>query len=236
MTTTRRPARNADANGRRSPGRPPVPAERIVATALQIIDEEGANALSMRTLAVRLGSSTAMLYRHLADRAELIARVVDRVLAEVKLNTEEFTAMSWHEAYRTAAHALFEAVGRHKNVAPLLVEQVPIGPNAMAHRERCIAVLLDNGFPPHLAALAYTTLARYVLGFAIQLNTPGTAAQLDDAQLSAAFHRLDQSLFPATVAVADSLPVSLEEEFAFGLELLLKGLGQLRGGRKRRKT
>ena len=55
------PARGGAASARRSPGRPPVPLERIVATALQIVDEEGADALSMRTLAQRLGSGTACL-------------------------------------------------------------------------------------------------------------------------------------------------------------------------------
>src|SRR5262249_48193524 len=129
------------------------------------------------------------------------------------------------------------ALSRHRNAAPLLIEQVPIGPNAMAHRELGIAILLDNGFPPHLAARAYATLARYVLGFAIQLNTPNATGQPDDAQLSAAFRSLDRSRFPATVAVADSLPVPLEDEFAFGLELILEGLRKLRDSdRQRRNT
>ena len=212
---------------RRSPGRPPVPLDRIVATALQIVDEEGADALSMRSLAQRLDSGTATLYRHFASRAELVARVVDRMFGEVEWDAE-LTATSWHEACRAVARAVFDTVGRHRNAAPLLIERIPLGPNAMAHRERCLAILLDNGFPPHLAARAYATLARYVLGFAIQLNAPGAPERLDDARLAATFRGLDPSLFPATVTAADSLPVSLEDEFTFGLELILNGLGQLR--------
>jgi AcrR family transcriptional regulator len=180
----------------------------------------------MRNLAERLGSGTAVLYRHFVNRADLIARVADRVLGEIEINAEALATMSWREAYRTVAHALFDAVSRHKNVAPLLVEQVQTGPNAMALRERCIAVLLDSRFPPRVAARAYATLARYVLGFAIQFNASNTGPS-DDAQLSANFRSLDRSVFPATVAVADSLPVPLEDEFAFGLELILKGLGHV---------
>lgn len=237
MTTTRRPARNAEPSVRRSPGRPPVPLERIVATALLIVDEEGADALSMRTLAQRLDSGTATFYRHFASRAELIAHVVDRMFGEVTFNTEQLSAMSWQQAWRTVAHTMFDTLSRHKNVAPLLLELVPLGPNAMTHRERSIAILLDNGFSPHLAARAYATLARYILGFAIQLNAPSITGQSDNAQLSATFRGLDRSLFPATVAVADSLPVPLENEFAFGLELILNGLGQLcDSDRERRNT
>lgn len=75
----------------------------------------------------------------------------------------------------------------------------------------------DNGFTPPLAARAYATLARFVLGFAIQLTSP-TGQQSDDTRLS------------ATVTVADSMPVPPEDEFAFGLKLILNGLDQMREG------
>lgn len=205
-----------------------MPLERIVTTALQIVEEEGADALSMRTLAQRLGSGTATLYRHFDNRAALVAHVVDRMFGAVELNGDELRAMGWQQALRTGAHTMFDALARHRNAARLLVEQVPLGPNAMALRESCVAVLLNSGFPPRTAAHAYATLARYVLGFAIQVNGHGSAGQLDDAQLSAAFQSVDPDRFPATVTVARSLPVPLEEEFSFGLELLLSGLTRLR--------
>jgi len=205
-----------------------VPLERIVATALQIVDEEGADALSMRTLAQRLGSGTATLYRHFDNRAALVAHVVDRMFGVVELNGDELLALGWKQALRTGAHTMFDALARHRNAARLLVEQVPMGPNAMALRESCVAVLLSSGFPPRVAAHAYATLGRYVLGFAAQVDAHGGTGQPDDAQLSAVFKSLDPDLFPATVAVAGSIPVPIEDEFSFGLELLLSGLAGLR--------
>jgi AcrR family transcriptional regulator len=234
--TTRGDVEKAEPWARRSPGRPAVPLDRIVATALQIVDDEGADALSMRSLAQRLESGTATLYRHFANRAALIAQVIDRVFGEVDLNAEEVSAAPWRESCQMVAQAMFDALSRHKRVAPLLVEQVPIGPNAMALREKGIALLLDNGFPAQLAVRSYATLSHYVLGFAIQLNGDGAAGQIDDAQLSAIFRGLDPSEFPATAAVADSMPVPLEDEFAFGLELILEGLSRLRGNRRGRRT
>lgn len=212
---------------RRSRGRPALPVDRIVASALEIIDEAGAGALSMRGLAERLDSGTATLYRHFTDRSDLIAHVVDRVFGEVELDGEDLSSMDWQDACRALAHTTFKALSRHANVAPLLVEQVPMGPNAMRVRESCIAVLLASGFPPSLAARSWATLGRYVVGFATQINGHGASGHLTDLQLSSIFHNLDRSLFPATAAVADSLPVPLEDEFAFGLELILRGLRQL---------
>jgi TetR/AcrR family tetracycline transcriptional repressor len=192
--------------------------------ALQIVDEEGAEALSMRTLAQRLGSGTATLYRHFASRSEVSAQVVDRVFSEVHFSADELAAMGWQRACESFARAMFEVLHRHRNVAPLLIEQAPIGPNALAQREQLLKVMLDNGFTAQHAARSYATVARYVLGFAIQLSDH----EFDDAELSRLFHELDPQRFPATRAVADHLPVPLDEEFALGLELIIDGLAKMR--------
>jgi AcrR family transcriptional regulator len=209
---------------RRTRGRPAIPLDRIVTTALQIVDDEGADALSMRTLAQRLDSGTATLYRHFTGRADLITHVVDLLYGSVEIDAAKLSAMPWQEACKTAAYAMFDVLRQHPNVAPLVGADVLIGPNAMAAREGLIAILLDNGFPPALAARSYATLARYILGFAIQLTSHRD--DLDDAGLSQVFHNLDPRQFPATVKVADNLPVPLEDEFTFGLEMIVDGLTQ----------
>jgi len=180
----------------------------------------------MRTLAQRLESGTATLYRHFTNRAALITHVVDRVFGEVELDPRPLVEMSWDQAARTIAQAMFDTLGKHPKIAPLLIEQTPTGPNAMVLREHCLAVLLDGGLPPDVAARAYATLSRYVLGFAIQL--PGSGNDAERERASAHFHDLPSAEFPATRAVADSLPVPLEDEFAFGLELIVDSLRRLR--------
>lgn len=209
-------------------GRPAIPLDRILDAALRLVDTEGAEALSMRNLAQELESGTATLYRHFSSRASLVTHVVDRVLGEVELDARTLAGMSWDDACQAVARAMFGALGRHRRLAPLLIEQTPIGPNAMALRERCLTVLLDGGFPPRLAARAYATIARHVLGFAIQLAGPGdNAVSAGRERVPAHFHGLSPEEFPATLAVAGSLPVPLEDEFAFGLELIINGLRQL---------
>jgi AcrR family transcriptional regulator len=211
----------------RSRGRPALPLDRILAAAVEVLDEQGAEALSMRSLAQRLQSGTATLYRHFSNRSELVSTVIDHILGEVDLDAHAIAELPWQQACTLFAQHMFHALGRHGNVASLLIEYTPMGPNALANRERCLTILLDNGFPPAVAAHAYATLARYVLGFAIQLSGPAAVNGQQAAELSAAFHRLDPSRYPATVTVADDLPVPLEEEFAFGLQLIVAGLERL---------
>jgi hypothetical protein len=96
----------------------------------------------------------------------------------------------------------------------------------MRLREYCIAALLNDGFPPKLAARSWAMLGHYVVGFAVQAHSVDAGAS--GRRRSSPFQNIDASRFPATARVARSLPVSLEDEFAFGLELILSGLTQLR--------
>jgi AcrR family transcriptional regulator len=202
-----------------------MPPDRIVDAALELVDTQGADALSMRTLAQQLNSGTATLYRHFANRSELVSHVVDRVLGEVQLDAGELAGQSWQRSCESVAHGMFAALNRHPNVARLLLDQTPVGPNAMAIRETCLSMLLDGGFAPELAVRIYATLSRYVLGFGIQISGDPDSHAAHDAE---AFHRVDPSDFPATLSLADALPVPLDVEFSFGLDLLIKGLSHTR--------
>lgn len=208
-------------------GRPPRSLERIVSVALEIIDEIGTDAFSMRLLADRLGSGTATLYRHLAGKDELMFYVVDRILGEVDIDIDADTLSNttWQHATAGGASALYDALKNHPNALPLLVSQVPVGPNALINRERSMAVLLACGFPLDLAARAYTAVAHYVVGFALQQLAPGAPQREDAARLGDFYRALDAETYPATVAAADELTsVPLDEEFRFGLQLVLDGI------------
>jgi AcrR family transcriptional regulator len=202
-----------------------VPVERIIAAATAIVDEDGADALSMRALAQRLDSGTATLYRHFKSRAQLIAQVIDTVLGEADIDAAAAREMPWRKAVESGARTLFAVFRAHPQVARLLTERIPMGPNAMRQREVTIAILLDAGFSPEMAAQAFATVARFVLGFAIQLVEYPTD---DDAELPETWRAQDPQSYPATVTVADHLPVGLEREFGLGLEWILNGLTQHR--------
>lgn len=223
VPTTR--SANASPGRRRSPGRPPLPREDIVGAALAILDEEGPEALSLRGLAQRMGSGTATLYRHFDSRADLLDEVADRILAEILVEPAAVAAASWQESIEALATAMFGVLRKHRNAAPLLARRIPLGPNAMIQRERALALLLAAGFSPALAVSAYTTIARHVLGFALQLTDGTSAEQQDEATaISAYVEAADPERFPATVAVAAAMPVPLEEEFVTGLRLIITGL------------
>jgi AcrR family transcriptional regulator len=208
---------------RRGRGRPPRSIQRIVITAAELVDEVGAGALTMRLLAERLHTSTATLYRHVSGKEELMVLVVDRLLgdeAEPAIPPGDWRAMA-----REASLGFHRALSRHPNLLPLFVMQVPIGPNALALRERILATLVRSGFSERLAARAYTALAHYVIGFAVQQHAPGAPGPADAAALGAYYGGLDPERYPLTVAAADDLTaVPLEDEFLEGLDFILDGI------------
>lgn len=205
-----------------------MPFDKIIATAVRLVDDEGAAALSMRNLAQRLDTGTAVLYRAVSGRAELVGFVVDRVFGEVEFEVD--TTGDWQQTCRVAAQAIFDTLAQHRGIAPLLIEQVPTGPHVLALRERFLAMLLKAGFAPEAASRAYATLARYVIGFAAQLHDP-TIPDPQPTRLTELFRQLDPAEYPATVAVADCLPTQkLEDEFRFGLDLIVDGLAVHRTG------
>jgi hypothetical protein len=153
--------------------------------------------------------------------------VVDRILGEVDidLDADTLSGTTWQHATARGAGAFYEVLKSHPNALPLLVSQVPVGPNALINRERTMAVLLACGFPLDLAARAYTAVAHYVVGFALQQHAPGSPQPQDAARLRDFYRDLDAETYPATVAAADELTsVPLDEEFRFGLQLVLDGI------------
>uniref|UniRef100_UPI003C7C7917 TetR/AcrR family transcriptional regulator n=1 Tax=unclassified Streptomyces TaxID=2593676 RepID=UPI003C7C7917 len=205
---------------RRGRGRPSLDTDQMVATALRLIDEHGVQAFSLRTLADTLGSSTATLYRHFANKDEILALTVDLALGEDHTTPARAPA-GWRDVLNAMAHQLRAVLARHPSLLPTLMDHVPVGPNALAQRERILAALLHHGLPPALAARAFTAVGHYVIGFAVQQR------ESDGPPLADYYGRLDPATHPAIAATAESLTaIGPDDEFAFGLGLLLDGLAQ----------
>jgi TetR/AcrR family tetracycline transcriptional repressor len=201
--------------------------DRVIATALELIDEVGPDDFSMRLLAKRLGSSTATLYRHFNGKDEILVHVLDHVFGEIPRYLAGISPGStWQAKLTGSAEAMFRTLTQHPRVVALLDDQIPLGPNALAGRETALGILLASGFPPEAAARAYTVVGHYIIGFASQLGAHGASGQSRKQEIREFYRSLDPARFSATLASAPYLPSSLIEEFRFGLQLIVTGLEQ----------
>src|SRR5580658_10291939 len=74
--------------------------EVVLAAALEIIDRDGADALSMRRLAAALDRDPMILYRHARNKAALLDGVAEAIVAQLDVNPAD---PDWATQLRTVA-------------------------------------------------------------------------------------------------------------------------------------
>ncbi|MFI1681699.1 TetR/AcrR family transcriptional regulator [Streptomyces sp. NPDC020607] len=141
--------------------------EQIVAEAVRLLDADGLEALSMRKLGTRLDAGATSLYRHVANKDELIELVVDEVYGELSVPAATGPA-EWRDAAAGSARSLRTMILSHPWVASVLgqVGLVHLGPNVTKMSERMAAVYRTAGFPEAETELALSTVISYVIGMA----------------------------------------------------------------------
>ncbi|MFD6155408.1 TetR/AcrR family transcriptional regulator [Nocardia sp. NPDC060256] len=147
---------------------PALTREQIVAEAVGLLDAEGLEALTMRQLGARLNAGATSLYRHVANRDELIELVVDEVYGEIRM-PEIADAAGWRDAAAHFAAELRAMILRHPWIASTLgqVGMSYLGPNVMRMNERMAVIFGVGGFPADEVADAITVLLGYVIGVGV---------------------------------------------------------------------
>ncbi|MCX2929972.1 TetR family transcriptional regulator [Mycobacterium sp. CVI_P3] len=109
-------------------GRPPSPLvtrESAGRMALTIIDKDGLEAFTLPRLAAQMGVSTPALYHHFADRNELLTLVAHLVVGEAVRPPRPKRRKDWQQWVLDSSLNLREAVLRHRNAAPILLQFPP---------------------------------------------------------------------------------------------------------------
>jgi TetR/AcrR family transcriptional regulator, tetracycline repressor protein len=201
--------------------------ERVVAEGLTVIAAVGAQALSMRALATRLGVVPGALYRHVRNKEQLYDLILDAVLAEVDCQVD--AGQPWTTQIAALAHRLRSVLEDRPGVAALLKIRDPLSPASLALAEAFLAPLLAAGLPGPEAAAAFRLIYDYTLGFAVADPTSPAEQRLRDAatreQLQAFLRALPASRFPALAAHGiHAWSADRDRRFGSGLDILLRGL------------
>ena len=208
-------------------GRRVLTRDRVVAEALVIIAADGAQALSMRALAARLGVVPGALYRHVRGKEQLLDFVLDAVLGEVDCRAGADD--HWTARVAALADRLRAVLENHPGTAALLKTRDPLSPRSLDLAEAFLAPLLVAGLPGREAALAFRGLYDYTLGFALADPTSPAEQRLRDTstreQLHAFFRALPADRFPALSACGlHAWDGDRDQRFGAGLETLLRGI------------
>src|SRR3954451_1834385 len=150
--------------------RTPLSRDAIVNAAIEVLDEEGAEALSMRRVAEKLGAGAASLYWHVPSKAALIDLILDRVGAELEL--PEPDPSRWQEQLKEVMRSIRAVLARHRDLARLSLGRVPVGPNLVRSLEWQLAVMRGAGVPDRVAGLTADLMNLFVGAFAYEEAAP----------------------------------------------------------------
>jgi AcrR family transcriptional regulator len=201
----------------------------VLATALELIDRDGVDGLSMRRLARVLGRDPMILYRHAPNKAALLDGVAETVLAQLKVDPAD---PDWAAQLRTVARGYRALALAHPNVVPLLVTRplaTPLGlrpPGTLRPLEAILTLLTRAGFSGPDALHIYRALFGFLHGHVLnELQELIENPDETDDLLRLGLHRLPIREFPLLRSLAPALAsYDGASELERGLDILLTGL------------
>jgi len=211
-------------NGPKAKLRVPLTRERILRAAVELADEQGIDAVSMRKLGHALGVEAMSLYNHVANKDDLLDGIADLVVGELESQDE---SADWKAVMRGSAISLHEALLRHPWSAALAESRAQSGPIRLRYLETLLGTLRRGGFSASGAYHANLWIDSYIYGYTLQ--EVAWPVEHDEVPQSAAsfVERTPAGEFPHLVEIANAIAdaeFDRSTDFEDGLELVLDGL------------
>jgi AcrR family transcriptional regulator len=197
--------------------------ERIVAAAIDLVEAEGLTALSMARLAERLGCGTMSLYRHVANKDELLTFMLSTAPDPPPTPAD---SSDWRGALADWAAGLWDVYHRHPWVLQTAATGPPLDPGQLAWLDAGLAALGATGLTERDKLAAVMAVLHYVRGAAAL----AIEAAVEGPDYPVLLRRLlDGDRFPALAAavaagVFDDAAGDHLAEFRSGLGQLLDGI------------
>ncbi len=199
----------------------PLARERIVEAAMNIIDTEGLDALSMRRLGVELDVNPMAAYHYVPNKAALYDLVLEAVMAGIDTTAID-PALPFADQFKQAARAYRDAILVHPRAIPVLATRSLRTAAVLRPVEPILGILYAAGLAPDEAMAAVDVIAQYILGGAMgyyhhEFDEGG------DHQRE--FEALDPIEFPHTTRmIREARYIGHDAEFEFGLDAIVRGL------------
>jgi TetR/AcrR family transcriptional regulator, tetracycline repressor protein len=226
---TRRSASERGSTGRRYPEEP-LSHERIVSTALAIVDEEGLPALSMRRLATALGVDPMAIYYYLPSKAALQDAIVEAVNVDMYADELSFDySLPLYDFVVAAGRFYRTALLRHPHAVYLMVVRAAPTPTASRPGDDMVGRLLERGLTPAESVAAVDVFSTFVTASVLrQVQLPVGPEGDPHAQLRKMKEALDAGEFPNLVrAISEGNLLDFDAEFEFGLQALARGFAEV---------
>ncbi len=209
---------------KKSKTRSPLTRERILQTAVQLADESGIDALSMRSLAAAVGVEAMSLYNHVKNKDDILDGMVELVAAKIEVPT---LGGDWKSAMRRRAISAHQILMQHPWATMLIVSRANVGPAMLRYVDATIGCLREAGFSYQKADYAWNAIDSHIYGFTLQkLNFPFAPEEYAEAA-KGFIHLIPEDQFPYLNGMARQVIDGKHDglqDFEFGLNLILDSL------------
>ena len=213
--------------------REPLTKERILRSAVALADGGGVESLSMRRIAQELGVVPMALYKHVANKDELLDGMIDEVVAEIDPPIE---GADWRATMRERILSARRALLRHPWASRVLESRGEPTPSVIAYMDSMMGVFLDGGFSVDLMHHAMHVMGSRILGFSQELFDDAASMPAEEAaevwtQMADVYPNIAK-LIPVAIGTHEGPVVGGgcddQFEFEFALDLVLDGLERMR--------
>lgn len=220
-------------SSRKTPARrTPLNRERVVEAAVKLADESGIETLSMRYLALELGVVPMAIYKHVANKEELLDEMIDAMVREIEPLLE---GVDWKSAMRHRILSARQELLRHSWAPHVIESRTHASPIVLAYMDSLIGIFLNAGFSTDLTHHAMHAIGSRMWGFIQEVfptpsqpSDPETLAAMF-AEYSAKYPHIIKMALAASHDNASSIVAGCDDqfEFEFALDLLLDGFERM---------
>jgi len=199
--------------------------EKVVRTALRLLDKVGLDGLTLRRLATELKVQAPALYWHFKNKQELLDEMATRVLADSMGQMLPGEGGDWREWAVYFGNGVRRMLLSHRDGAKMFSGTYLTDNGLFAGMESALRRFVDAGFSAREAVCAYRTIYCYAVGFTIEEQAvcprPGKRDPRYDPSKRA--QRIDRERFPLTMAAGEEM-YKFDEQFEQGLRIIIRGL------------
>ena len=210
----------------------PLSRDRVLAAALVLADQVGIEALSMRRLAQELGVVPMALYKHVANKDELLDGMIDVIVAEID---PPRTDLEWKPAVRDRILSARRMLLRHPWASRVMETRTRPTMTVMAYMDSMIAMFVAGGFSIDLVHHVMHAMGSRLMGFTQEMfNDQSDGEQPFQPEMLEQLKTLFPSIYELylTVNHEDESIVGAgcddQSEFEFALDLMLDGIERLK--------
>jgi AcrR family transcriptional regulator len=206
--------------------RAPLSRERVLRSAVDIADTAGIGALTIRSLAQRLGVKPMSIYYYVPNKSAILDGIVDLIFSEIEVPE---AGGDWRSELVRRASSARRVLSRHHWAIGLMESRRSPGPATLRHHDAVLGTLRKAGFTVEMTAHAYALLDSYVYGFALQeaalpFTGPDTAAEVAEPMMQ----QFPADAYPHLVELTTEYIMQpgydFGDEFEFGLNVILDAL------------